>query len=146
MNNYLLVLAIGIILTLVVGQILLRTGRGFLSDVYDDPRTADSANRLVVVMFHLIVLGVLALLSTVHVGGDAVQSIVIRIGVILLVLGIAHGLTVLALARIRARQREEEVQEEIHQQYEAVRRMPTSSGGGSSTTRPVIEMGHGPGR
>lgn len=122
LGSYFAVLAIAVVLTLVVGQILLRTGRGYLADVYDDERTASSASTLVVVLFHLVVLGVLALISTVNVPVTGlVQTVVTKVGIILIVLGIAYALTLLALIRIRNRQREEEVQEEMTAQFEAAR-------------------------
>ncbi len=149
-GSYFVVLTIGVVLTLVVGQILLRTGSGFLSDSFSDSvegqRAAESANRMVTVLFHLVVLGSLTLLSTIRVSGSVVQNVIVGSGVILLAVGVAFGLTMLGLSQIRARHRSEEVQEEIQQQIAISRgRPPTPPGGGgrSSQQRSVIEMGPG---
>jgi hypothetical protein len=50
-------------------------------------------------------LGVLALISTIDLPADnATEGIVLRLGVILIVLGIAHWIAITALTRIRDRQ------------------------------------------
>lgn len=60
---------------------------------------------LITVLFHLVVLGVLALLSTIHFpGGDTLPDLIGRLGVLLLVLGVAHGVTIAVLARIHEEQ------------------------------------------
>ncbi len=105
-GTYLTVLFFGIVLTVVVGQILIRSGRPFLEDVFREPDTARSVTRLLVVLFHLVVLGVIALVATLDVTFDhPVQTIVVRLGLVLLVLGVAYAGTLFALARLRARRR-----------------------------------------
>lgn len=105
-STYLTVLFLGIVLTVVVGQILIRSSRPFLEDVFPDPDTARSVTRLLVVLFHLVVLGVIALVATIDITFDhAVQTIVVRFGLVLLVLGAAHAGTLFVLARLRARRR-----------------------------------------
>lgn len=102
-GTYLLIVAIGLVLTLIVGRILMRSGIGFLRDVFEDHDVALSITRLLAVAFHLVALGFMALISTWQpfaVNGTA-QLIVTRVGGILLFLGILHVLTLLALARIR---------------------------------------------
>lgn len=98
-GTYVLVLILGIVLTVAVGQILIRTGQAFLDEVFNDPNTARSVNRLLAVLFHLVVLGVLALISTIEVPVEGVlQTVVTKLGVVLLVLGAAHGSTMIVLA------------------------------------------------
>ncbi|MGH3910941.1 MAG: hypothetical protein ACRDRM_08915 [Pseudonocardiaceae bacterium] len=105
-GTYLTVLFFGIVLTIVVGQILIRSGRPFLEDVFREPDTARSVTRLLVVLFHLVVLGVIALVATLDVTFDhPVQTIVVRLGLVLLVLGVAYAGTLFSLARLRARRR-----------------------------------------
>jgi hypothetical protein len=61
--------------------------------------------RLVTVLFHLAVLGLLALLSTIDLGGGStLPAVVGKLGVMLLVLAIAHGITIAVLSRIRDEQ------------------------------------------
>jgi len=119
---YVTVLLIGIVITLIVGQILIRAGQEFLQEVFTDRGTARSVNRLLAVLFHLVVLGILSLISTVDVPTEgAFQTVITKIGLVLLVLGAAHGGTMLALARIRSRRREQVLEDEMNAQFEVGR-------------------------
>jgi len=72
-------------------------------------------SRLVTVGFLLVALGVLALISTVDVPVDGmVQLMVTKLGVVLLILGAAYGLTLMVLNRIRDAARRAELDEEFH--------------------------------
>lgn len=107
-------LVIGTVLVFVDGWLLRRSGTTYLAAVYPDGKVADSANQLITVLFHLATLGVLALLSTVRMGGgDPFHALITRVGVLLLVLAVAHGITIWLLARLRTKQREKALQEEI---------------------------------
>lgn len=113
-ETYMVFVALGVILVVVVGQLLIRAGQVYLEEVYPDPRVARSVSRLLAVMFHLFGLGILGIISTmdVPVEGSA-QTVVTKLGVVLLVLGIVFGLTMFVLSRIRARRQEEEQEEAI---------------------------------
>ncbi|PVZ11110.1 hypothetical protein [Actinomycetospora cinnamomea] len=122
--TYLFIVVVGGLITLVVGQILMRSGIGFLRDVFDDDEAAVSANRLLGVLFHLVALGFLALISTYRpfdVEGR-VQIVVTQLGGVLLVLGVLHGLALLLLARIRSKRRNESIETAMTTQYEQQRR------------------------
>ncbi|MEU6129583.1 hypothetical protein ABZ805_10460 [Saccharopolyspora sp. NPDC047091] len=107
-------LVIGTALVFVDGWLLRRSGTTYLAAAYPDGKVADSANQLITVLFHLTTLGVLALLSTVRMGGgDPLHALLTRVGVLLLVLAVAHGITIWLLARLRTKQREKSLQEEI---------------------------------
>ncbi|KDN20981.1 hypothetical protein [Amycolatopsis rifamycinica] len=108
-NAYLSFLAIGIALVLIDGQIIYRSGRRYLENSYGDPAAGASMTRLVTVLFHLATLGVLALLSTIEMGGSDLPGVVGRIGVLLLILALAHAITLGVLARIRGEQEVEAV-------------------------------------
>ena len=141
-----MIVTIGLILTLIVGQILMRAGHGFLADVFESEETATSSTRLLGVLFHLVALGILGLASTwqpIPVQGT-VQLIVTQLGAVLLVLGVLHGATLLLLGRIRSRRRGQAIEESISGQYEAQYRQRQanrqqvieaggSGGGGGST-------------
>ncbi|MDL5155026.1 hypothetical protein [Actinomycetospora termitidis] len=106
-GTYLLIVVIGLVATVIVGQVLMRTGVGFLRDVFDDRDTAMSITRLLGVGFHLVALGFLALVSTwdpFEIQGT-VQYVVTKTGAVLLFLGILHVITLLALARVRNNRR-----------------------------------------
>lgn len=100
-NAYLSFLAIGVALILLDGQIIYRSGKRYLGNVGGSPAAAASMARLVTTLFHLSTLGVLALISTIGIGGSDLPGVVGRIGVLLLVLAVAHAITLAALARIR---------------------------------------------
>jgi hypothetical protein len=108
-NSYVAFLLIGTVLVLLDGQVIYRNGRKFLQQSAPSA-SAESLTRLVSVLVHLAVLGVLALISTIDLPADnATEGIVMRLGVILIVLGIAHWISITALTRIRDRQEFDEV-------------------------------------
>lgn len=111
---YLMFVILGVVLVAAVGQLLVRAGRVYLEEVFPDPRVANSVSRLLTVLFYLFALGLLGIISTIDVpvSGDA-QTVVTKLGVILLVLGIVFGATMLVLARIRARRQEQEQEESM---------------------------------
>ncbi|MPZ79235.1 MAG: hypothetical protein GEV28_02085 [Actinophytocola sp.] len=103
-NSYLAFLLIGTLLVLVDGQIIYRNGRRFLQQSAPSA-SAESLTRLVSVLFHLAVLGVLALISVIDVPVDnAVEAVVWRLGIVLIIIGIAHWIAISALTRIRDRE------------------------------------------
>jgi hypothetical protein len=122
--TYLTIVIVGGLITLVVGQILMRSGIGFLRDVFDSEDSAVSANRLLGVLFHLIALGFLALISTYRpfdVQGT-VQIVITQLGGVMLLLGVLHGLALLLLSRIRSKRRNESLETAMTSQYEQQRR------------------------
>ena len=128
-STYIVIVLIGLLLTVIVGQILIRSGRPFLRDVFADADAADSATSLLGVLFHLVALGLLGTISTfdlIPVDGT-VQTMVTKIGQVLLVLGILHGLTLLGLMRLRSRRRSENIESEVNAQYAQQRRAQQTS-------------------
>lgn len=114
LGSYLVFLVVGVVLVFLDGHLIRRSGETYLEDVYADPDVADSVNRLITVLFHLTVLGVLALISTIEINlGSAIETVVARTGVMLLILALAHGITIWTLGKIRARQREQRLREEL---------------------------------
>jgi divalent metal cation (Fe/Co/Zn/Cd) transporter len=112
-NSYATFLILGVLIILVDGQILYRGGLGYLRKVYAD-ESARSVMQLVSVLFHLAVLGALALISMVNVStGLPVRDLVVKLGVVLLILAAAHGITMAIVVNIRDRRREEQLEEEI---------------------------------
>jgi uncharacterized membrane protein YdfJ with MMPL/SSD domain len=111
--SYLVTLVVGTALTTVVGAILRRSGQSLLEEVYPPARAAGLA-RLVAVGFYLVALGVLALISTVDVPVQGlIQVQVTKLGVVLLILGAAYGLTLLVLGRLREARRSAELDAEF---------------------------------
>ncbi|HEY2641783.1 MAG TPA: hypothetical protein VGI66_18075 [Streptosporangiaceae bacterium] len=106
--TYLTYLLVSIGLTVVVGQVLSRSGRLFLVDALGG---SDSAARgitnLIVVSFYLISLGFVAL--TMRTSGDsvtarqAVQLLATKIGEVLLLLAALYLACIVSLTRLRRR-------------------------------------------
>ena len=119
-STYLMIVGIGTVLTVIVGIVLILSGRRFLEHVFDDEGVATSATWLLGVLFYLVALGFLALISTWNpIDFDGVpQMVVTKVGVVLLVLGILHGVTLLLLARIRNRSREEQFESSMSGQLQ----------------------------
>jgi hypothetical protein len=111
-NSYVAFLSLGVLLVLADGLILYRSGLRYLGSAYQ----ADNARgvmQLVIVLFHLVVLGVLALISTIDVAtGLPARDLVVKLGIVLLTLGVAHGVTMAILKTVRDRRRDEQIIEE----------------------------------
>ncbi|OXM72047.1 MULTISPECIES: hypothetical protein [Amycolatopsis] len=110
-NAYVAFLVIGALIVLVDGQFVYHSGKRYLANGQGESESGASMARLVAVLFHIATLGVLALISTIDFpGGTTPTAIVGRVGVFLLVLALAHGITIAVLSR----QREEQVVEQIN--------------------------------
>ena len=142
---YITLLIVSIGLTFAVGRLLVTAGQPFLQEVFEDEKVTRSVNLLLSVLFHLITLGVLAIVSIVNVIGndDPFQTLVARLGVVLLVLGIAYGVSMLVLIRVRERRRvdriSEHVQERMAERSAGLAPPPGSSPG--DTTRAARDPG-----
>jgi len=114
--QYLTLLAVSIGLTFAVGRLLVTAGEPFLQDVFQDRSVTRSVNLLLSVLFHLITLGVLAIVAAVDIGlGDPVQRFITRLGVVLLILGVAYGISMLVLIRVRERRRAAQISEHVQE-------------------------------
>jgi hypothetical protein len=105
--DYVTYLAIGVTLTAWVGRALHRHGGPCLADALGSAELAESVNRLLVVGFHLVGLGGVALLLQVDgalaTPADVVRAVAIRLGLVLLLLGALHLVNMLALHRLGRR-------------------------------------------
>jgi hypothetical protein len=113
-DTYLVFVILGVLLVATVGQLLVRAGQVYLEEVFPERRVANSVSKLLAVMFYLFALGLLGIISTmdVPVEGSA-QTIVTKLGVVLLVLGIVYAVAMAVLSRIRAGRQEQEQEEAI---------------------------------
>lgn len=106
--TYLAYLLISVGLTLLVGQVLSRSGRLFLLDALGgSDRAARGISNLVVVCFYLISLGFVAL--TMRTSGDsltarqAIQLLATKVGEVLLVLSALYLAGIVTLTKLRRR-------------------------------------------
>src|SRR5262249_51225140 len=86
--------------------------------------------QLVAVFFHLVMFGVVALIASIGFSPDAgVPEMLSRIGIILLLTAVGHGITIIALARLRDQQTETGLAEAQIAAEENARRFPRSRPG-----------------
>ena len=102
----LLYVTISLALVAMVGRALSRSGRAFLGAAPGgQDGAAEAVSRLLVVAFYLLSLGFIALTMQVwsHVGSPAlaVQLVSVKIGELLLVLGVLHVLGMVIFGRLR---------------------------------------------
>ncbi|MFI9028531.1 hypothetical protein [Streptomyces sp. NPDC053560] len=99
---------VSIALTVWVARTLSRNGQVFLADVLrGNEKLADAVNHLLVVGFYLVNLGFVALYlraaDAVSTARGLVETLSLKLGVVLLVLGVLHLANVYVLSRIRRR-------------------------------------------
>ncbi|MEV6351783.1 hypothetical protein [Streptomyces hydrogenans] len=105
---YIVYLLISVALTIWVARTLSRNGRIFLADVlHGNEKLADAVNHLLVVGFYLVNFGFVALYlrqdETVLDARELFEALSVKLGVVLLVLGVMHLGNVYVLNRIRRR-------------------------------------------
>ncbi len=114
--QYITLLLVSIGLTFLVGRLLVTAGEPFLQEVFQDRSVTRSVNLLLSVLFHLITLGVLAMILGIDLGpAEPLQRFITRLGVVLLVLGIAYGISMLVLIRVRERRRSDTISEQVQE-------------------------------
>ena len=84
---------IGVLIVIAAGQLLAMSGRRQLG------HAAGSAAVLVPVLFHVLTLGVVALLTVLPFGGSIDGGLMLRLGVLLIALAIVFGVTMIILSR-----------------------------------------------
>lgn len=107
-TTYLLYLLIAVPLTIWVARTLSRNGRIFLVDVFDgNTDFADAVNRLLVVGFYLLNLGFVTLFlrtgSPVVDLNGVFEQLSVKLGIVMLVLGVVHLTNVWIFNKIRSR-------------------------------------------
>jgi len=111
--SHLTYLGVTVPLTIWVASTLSRNGRVFLADVFKgDEGLADAVNRLLVVGFYLLNLGFVTLFvrsGRIHDAEGLFDSLSVKIGVVLLTLGVLHFVNVWVFNRLRRRHRMEEL-------------------------------------
>ncbi len=112
--EYITLLVVSIAITIAVGQVLMRSGEPFLQEVFQDDKVTSSVNRLLSVLFYLITIGVLTIISVWSFDvGTQLQNMVVKMGIVLIVLGIAYGISMLVLIRVREQRRADQISEEV---------------------------------
>ncbi|WP_132875840.1 hypothetical protein [Tamaricihabitans halophyticus] len=131
-DSYLLFLLISAVLVVADGQLIYRSGREYLDQSGEHAASARSATQLVTVLFHLIMLGLLALMASIPFStGNPVRDLVVRLGIALLMLAAAHAGTIAILGQIR--------QNQYASARSASRRKPPREWGSHPTVNPVSD-------
>ncbi len=126
-------LIIGLIFVVADGQILHRGARRYLRGRGGGEGSGSSA-WMVVTLFHLVSIGALALLSVVGPQwSGSTAAVVGRLGVFLLVMALAHVLTLSVLARQR---QDDAVEAHLHER-ETERPVPPDGTESEGSARPV---------
>ena len=104
--DYAVYIALSAALTIWVATTLSLHGRRFLLDVFQgDESLADSVNHLLVVGFYLVNLGYISLqlkLDQVPAnGGQVIEALATKVGLVLVVLGVMHFGNMFVLAKMR---------------------------------------------
>ncbi|HEX4722702.1 MAG TPA: hypothetical protein VH333_09325 [Pseudonocardiaceae bacterium] len=95
-------LVIGVVIVVGVGQLLAMSGRRYLTEAAPrERRSSGPAATLVAVLFHLVTLGIVALLAVIPFGGSADEGLLLRLGVLLIALALVFGVTMTLLGRQR---------------------------------------------
>lgn len=106
--TYLLYLSISIALTVWVARTLHKNGRVFLIEVFHgNEALADSVNHLLVVGFYLINFGyvtmALKLGYVINNAQEGIEALSVKIGMVLIVLGVMHFFNLFVFSRMRRR-------------------------------------------
>ena len=112
---YLAYLVVSIGLTVWVATTLSRNGLVFLQDVFADQKLARAVNQLLVMGFYLLNLGyvAVAMRSSAEIpdASKALETLSMKVGLVLLVLGVLHFFNVFFLGRYRrGRMRQQQTQ------------------------------------
>ncbi|MDX8141558.1 hypothetical protein SK854_05500 [Lentzea sp. BCCO 10_0061] len=115
-DSYIAFLLISTLLVVVDAAIITISGRKYLGNAANRGMSV-AASWLTTTLFILIVLGLVALVSTVDlpVAGE-LQKLVTKLGLVLLLLAVAHAITMSVLARYRGEERQEQFAEELTEQ------------------------------
>jgi hypothetical protein len=137
--QYITLLIVALGLTFLVGRLLVHAGEPFLQEVFRDEKVTRSVNLLLSVLFHLVTLGVLAIISVIEVNtGDMLQTFVAKLGIVLLTLGVAYGVSMLVLIRVRERRRASQISEQVQERL-------AERGLSTSPVQPTPPLGGEPG-
>ncbi len=139
-GTYITLLIVAVGLTFLVGRLLVTAGEPFLQEVFQDTSVTRSVNLLLSVLFHLITLGVLAIVTVLDLGSNEppLQGFVVQIGVVLLILGIAYGVSMLVLIRVRERRRSAQISEQVQERLAERAAPPVPQVAPQISTQPVI--------
>lgn len=107
-----MVLIIGAAIVFIDGQVLMRHGQAYLAEAHHDPRRARQVAGLVTLFFHLVMLGLVALVASGTDDDAGSPAMLRRIGMLLILAALGHAIAVVVLSRLRRQQERSELTEE----------------------------------
>jgi hypothetical protein len=123
-DSYVTFLVVSGILVVVDAVIITISGRRYLKDDAH-PGVSLAASWLTTTLFSLIVLGLVALISTIDLPIEGqLQKIVTKLGIVLLLLAVAHAITMTVLARYRGEERQEHFVDELAEERRGTAKKP----------------------
>ena len=123
-NSYIAFLVVSSLLVLIDAAIITISGRKYLNDEAH-PGVSLAVSWLTTTLFSLIVLGLVALISTIDLPIDSqLQKIVAKLGIVLLLLAVAHAITMTVLARYRGEERQEHLADEMMENHHGHAKKP----------------------
>ena len=103
--TYLMYALISIGLIMWVGKTLFINGRVFLIKVFEEDEMADSVNKLLLVGFYLINIGYMVYNLKIYKIVDnlrvSIETLSVKIGVIILILGVMHFFNIFVLFKLK---------------------------------------------
>jgi hypothetical protein len=140
---YLAYLLISVGLTVWVATTLSRNGLVFLEDVFADGKLARAVNQLLVMGFYLLNLGYVAVAmrsaAAVPSASKALETLSMKIGLVLLVLGVLHFFNVFFLNRYRrGRLRQQQTRPPLPPAGRLPMHPPSGSQGGNWPSHPAV--------
>jgi hypothetical protein len=101
-SERLLFLVVGVVIVFAVGQLLVRSGGRYLAgSVPGERAAAGPAANLVAVLFHLLTLGIVALISVTTWGASRETRFLIQLGIFLVVLAAVYAIALSLINRRR---------------------------------------------
>lgn len=113
-------LVAGVVAIAVVGRLLAFSGKRYLAGTQISAaqrEASGSVAMLVSMLFHLVTLGLLALLAAMPFGGDQTQVFLVRIGLLLILVALAYAIAL----RMLTRRKQEEVVSDFDAQVREIR-------------------------
>jgi hypothetical protein len=96
-------LVVGVVVVFLVGQLLISAGRRYLANSapHQEGGAAAPAATLLAVLFHLLTLGIVALITVLPIGGNSTTKFLIQTAILLIALAIIYGVALNLLGHRR---------------------------------------------
>jgi hypothetical protein len=141
-SERLLFIVVGVVVVFAIGQLLIRSGRRFLAgSVPAERASAGPAASLVAALFHILCLGLVALISVLSVGSDPQTRFLVQLGILLVILAGVYGVALVQINNRRDEALAAEAEGGPHNDMREPFREPEDSGG--LRIRPVDPSGQG---